>query len=55
MNYMSANRDVEHFDSPDELDFERMGTPHVAFGVGFIVAWAHILRDYSWRSPMRSC
>ncbi|NHU48438.1 cytochrome P450 [Rhodococcus sp. A14] len=34
VNYMSANRDVEHFDNPDELDFERMGTPHVAFGVG---------------------
>lgn len=34
LNYLSANRDAEYFDSPDELVFDRAGTPHVAFGIG---------------------
>lgn len=34
LNYLSANRDSEYFESPDELVFDRVGTPHVAFGIG---------------------
>jgi cytochrome P450 len=34
LHYASANRDSQHFDHPDELDFDRKKNPHVAFGVG---------------------
>lgn len=34
LNYLSANRDSDYFENPDELVFDRLGTPHVAFGVG---------------------
>ncbi|TFC70951.1 cytochrome P450 [Cryobacterium sp. TMS1-20-1] len=32
--YRSANWDPEEFESPEELDLERMPNPHVAFGSG---------------------
>jgi cytochrome P450 len=34
LNFYSANRDEERFENPDELDFDRVGNPHAAFGLG---------------------
>ncbi|MFF7215209.1 cytochrome P450 [Streptomyces sp. NPDC008238] len=34
VSYLTANRDPEKFDRPDELDLERTGTPHMTFGWG---------------------
>ncbi|WP_238554072.1 cytochrome P450 [Gordonia sp. KTR9] len=34
LHYLSANRDQSHFDDADELVFDRLSSPHVAFGVG---------------------
>lgn len=34
MFYLSANRDENHFDSPDRLDIGRAPNPHLAFGGG---------------------
>lgn len=34
VSYLTANRDPEKFDRPDELDLDRTGTPHMTFGWG---------------------
>lgn len=34
MHYLSANRDEEIFDRPDEFDISRHPNPHIAFGWG---------------------
>ncbi|MFG2303259.1 cytochrome P450 [Actinacidiphila glaucinigra] len=34
VSYLTANRDPEKYDRPDELDLERTGTPHMTFGWG---------------------
>ncbi|MEU8571517.1 cytochrome P450 [Streptomyces pathocidini] len=34
VSYLTANRDGEKFDRPDELDLERSGPPHMTFGWG---------------------
>ncbi|MFF3950008.1 cytochrome P450 [Streptomyces sp. NPDC001902] len=34
VSYLTANRDPEKFDRPDELDLDRAGTPHMTFGWG---------------------
>jgi cytochrome P450 len=34
LNFYSANRDEDRFDHPDELDLDREGNPHAAFGLG---------------------
>ena len=34
MLWASANRDPEHFDNPDEVNFERRPNRHLTFGVG---------------------
>ncbi|MCK7628076.1 cytochrome P450 [Streptomyces sp. RS10V-4] len=34
VSYLTANRDGEKFDRPDELDFSREGTSHMTFGWG---------------------
>ncbi|MDX3239129.1 cytochrome P450 [Streptomyces sp. ME03-5709C] len=34
VSYLTANRDPEKFDRPDELDLDRSGTPHMTFGWG---------------------
>jgi cytochrome P450 len=34
LHYYSANHDIDKFESPDELKFERSRNPHMAFGLG---------------------
>jgi cytochrome P450 len=34
VNYYSANRDEDRFENPDELDLDRVGNAHAAFGLG---------------------
>jgi cytochrome P450 len=34
LHFYSANRDADHFDHPDELDFTRPNKPSAAFGLG---------------------
>ncbi|WP_406260730.1 cytochrome P450 [Actinacidiphila glaucinigra] len=34
VSYLTANRDPEKYDRPDELDLDRTGTPHMTFGWG---------------------
>ncbi|MFI8185684.1 cytochrome P450 [Actinacidiphila glaucinigra] len=34
VSYLTANRDPEKYDRPDELDLDRAGTPHMTFGWG---------------------
>ncbi|MFE0631359.1 cytochrome P450 [Streptomyces sp. NPDC058864] len=34
VSYLTANRDPEKFERPDELDLDRTGTPHMTFGWG---------------------
>ncbi|MEU1543156.1 cytochrome P450 [Actinacidiphila glaucinigra] len=34
VSYLTANRDPEKYDRPDELDLDRVGTPHMTFGWG---------------------
>jgi cytochrome P450 len=34
VSYLTANRDGQKFDRPDELDLERTGPPHMTFGWG---------------------
>jgi cytochrome P450 len=43
--YPSANRDEDVFAEPDELDFTRDPTPHIAFGFGtHFCLGAHVAR-----------
>ncbi|MEU4098064.1 cytochrome P450 [Streptomyces sp. NPDC026673] len=34
VSYLTANRDPAKFERPDELDFDRVNTPHMTFGWG---------------------
>ncbi len=34
LHFYSANRDEDRFDNPDDLDLDRDGQPHAAFGLG---------------------
>jgi cytochrome P450 len=34
ISFYSANRDEDRFENPDVLDFDRVGNPHAAFGLG---------------------
>lgn len=55
VSYLTANRDPEKYDRPDELDLDRAGTPHMTFGWGGHHCLGAPLATMELRVAFRSC